>query len=174
MQYIYDGLSQPQTQPHAPSQESVLLRSSDDTTNDNTEYQANKIDLINAIADHPMVWTRIVLYRSSTPSSTTTTTICGALLPPPYLPHVSLNHLPAQTTTGNDDCIDEADCTGPFTFQYQWDALEHHESIDVSLLYISSEGVHKMIQTPSPNTNHDNTMIYLPTIDLVPSYQYPN
>ena len=146
LQYIYDGLM------------ALLLSLPFRPDTDNHKFH-NKIDLVNAIADHPMVWSRIVLYRSAT-------TICGTLLPPPYLPHIPLND---ELPTATDDNVDDADCTGPFTFQYHFKEQEPQRTIDVSLLYVSPEGVTKMIEIQSTTD-----AMYVPTIDLVPRYQYPN
>ena len=181
LQYIYDGLQQ-----QLPSQRLPTESQHNADQSISTDPNKNKINLVNAIADHPMVWSRIVLYRSL---SSSTATICGALLPPPYLPHAPLDHRRPTQTSGNDETIDEADGTGPFTFQYQWDAMDHRPIMDVSLLYVSPEGVHKMITTTSNpiimDQHNDHTTststststesyLYLPTIDLVPQYQYPN
>jgi Tubulin-tyrosine ligase family len=101
-------------------------------------------NLVNAIADHPALWSRVILYRSATDNGS----VRGAIPAPPYLPQVVLGS--------------EADCTGPFPFVY------HHPiskmDIDVSLLYVSPEAVAASLNESSR----------WPTVDLAPSYQIPD
>jgi hypothetical protein len=80
----------------------------------------NDDDLVNAIADHPVLWSRVILFRSSLESGLAV--VKGALPMPPYFPQ-----RPIYIDT-------EADLTGPFPFQY------HHPTmgvIDLSLVYVS-------------------------------------
>jgi hypothetical protein len=107
----------------------------------NTTAFTDDNDIINAIADHPSLWSRVILFRSSLENGLSV--VKGALPMPPYFPHRPLD---------NDA---EADLTGPFPFQY------HHPGfglINLSLVYVSP-GV---------------SLHTLPTMDLVPAYQFPD
>jgi hypothetical protein len=136
-----------------------------DNENDATSTRDNKDKIVNAIVDHPMFWSRVLLFRSKQLNTTTTgSSVCATILSPPYLPHVTLSN----TNHANENLF-EADCTGPFPFHYHHPFLD--QVIDLSLLYISPEGIQKIKQTSSADPEEPT---YLPTIDLVPAYQYPN
>jgi hypothetical protein len=115
-------------------------------------------NLVDAIADHPLLWSRVVLYRS------VDGTVHGALPSPPFLPQIGLafNDTASGLVMGNID----ADCTGPFPFRYLHPTL--NRIIDLSLLYVSPAGVIKMQEASMQGKS------FQPTIDLVPYYQYPN
>lgn len=127
-------------------------------------------DLVNAVADHPALWSRVILYRSS--SSNGNAVLRAALPAPPYLPF-SLNE--SEGDSGNDGV--EADCTGPFPFVYHHTKL--NIAIDVSLLYVSPEYLASAEARSSSSITStkivdDNWNDCLPTLDLVPFYQFPD
>jgi Tubulin-tyrosine ligase family len=103
--------------------------------------------LVDAIADHPAVWSRVILYRSSAGA------VRAALHGPPYLP---------QAENGRD-----SDCTGPIPFVYHHAAS--NSAIDVSLLYVSPEYA-EAFRTKA-GSNGRGIKDWRPTIDLAPAYQ---
>jgi hypothetical protein len=176
LQFIWEGLQQLQMikirHIDSDAKGSIVMNGENDTN--------DKMNLVNAIADHPMLWSRVVLYRCRNG------TVRGTIPSPPYLPHViasipamsvnnsnndsSPNNSHRSTVNTSTDCMDdmEADCTGPFPFRYHHPMLDNR-AIDLSLLYVSPEGVTKMKEASLQQGRN-----YLPTIDIVPSYQYPN
>jgi Tubulin-tyrosine ligase family len=116
-----------------------------------------KTHLVDAVADHPLFWSRIVLYRC------VDGTVRGAMPSPPFLPQLAIS-----TSNASGLVVDniDADCMGPFPFRYRHPILNH--SIDLSLLYVSRAGIFQMQEALMEGKS------FLPTIDLVPYYQYPN
>jgi Tubulin-tyrosine ligase family len=111
------------------------------------------IRLMNEICDSPLLWSRVILYRTNTQNGSR---VRGALPAPPYWSQIPINDETDDTTEG--------DLSGPFPFVY-YPILEAKldgdlPSIDCSLVYVNPN------RTPWKNG--------IPTIDFVPPYSVPN
>lgn len=120
------------------------------TQKENCDHDVQRLYLINAIADHPEIWSRVILYRNC--SDDGTISVRGALPAPPYFKQ--------RKEIEDEDSL----LSGPFPFQYKRKiigskgAQEDVITIQVSLGYISPGVLYHGI----------------PSIDFVPSNQCPD
>lgn len=138
------------------------------------ESSINDIDkiteLVHKIVDHTMFWSCVILYHDQNTKNYCTdrksngsNSVRGALPAPPYYPHYNIDKHKIDNCIESED--EEADITGPFPFQYQRNTNDSTQAtINVSLGYISPNVLRCRVVKQQR----------LPTIDLVPSYQYPN
>jgi hypothetical protein len=129
-------------------------------------------ELVHKIDDHAMFWSCVILYHDQKTENNSYCTdgksngsisVRGTLPAPPYYPHYNIDKHKIDNDIEIED--EESDITGPFPFQYHRNTSDGTQAtINASLGYISPNILRSRVVKQKR----------LPTIDLVPSNQYPN